>query len=378
MLNRKLWRNLDYVLVFTMLAILGISLLVLDSAAASITSRPDYYVKKQMVMIALGLVGMLVVLTIDYQQLKRYQLPLYFFNLLLLASVLVIGSEAKGAQRWIDTGFFQFQPSEFSKLIVIITLATLLDGRQGKLNRLRELVIPFLHVAGPMLLVLKQPDLGTALVFLAILCGMLYVGGVNSRLFLALVGGGILATGLALYAHFNWGLPLPLEEYQLKRLVVMLDPYNDGEGGRGAGYHVIQSQVAIGSGGLWGKGLYQGSQVQLNFLPEHHTDFIFSVVGEELGFFRTVGVLGLYFLLLYRMIRIASQAKDFFGALLVSGVCSMFTFHLLVNVGMTIGIMPVTGIPLPLFSYGGSSMLTNLLALGIVINVNLRRQKILF
>ncbi|MGB9662373.1 MAG: rod shape-determining protein RodA [Moorellaceae bacterium] len=378
MFNRKLWRNLDYILVGTVVAIIGISLLVLDSAAASITSRPDYYVKKQLLWIVIGLIGMIVTLSFDYQQLKRYHWALYLLNLLLLASVLVVGSEAKGAQRWISMGAFQFQPSEFSKLIVIITLARLLESRQGQLNRLRDLTIPFLHVALPMLLVLKQPDLGTALVFVAILGGMLYIGGVNTRLFLGLVTGSVLAVTLALFAHFHWGLPLPLEEYQLKRLVVMLNPYNDGEGGRGAGYHIIQSQVAIGSGGLWGKGLHQGSQVQLNFLPEHHTDFIFSVVGEELGFFRTLGLLGLYFLLLYRMIRIASQAKDLFGALLVAGVCSMFTFHLLVNVGMTIGIMPVTGIPLPLFSYGGSSMLSNLLALGIVINVNLRRQKILF
>lgn len=378
MFNRKLWRNLDYVLVFTAAAILSISLLVLDSAAASITARPDYYVKKQMLWIAIGLLGMLVILSIDYQQLKRYHLALYILNLLLLAFVLVAGSEAKGAQRWISLGPFIFQPSEFSKLIIIITLARLLESRQGRLNRLRDLIIPFLHVVVPMLLVLKQPDLGTALVFVAIFCGMLYVGGVNIRLFGGLVCGGALAVVLSLLAHFRWGLPLPLEEYQLKRLVVMLNPYNDGEGGRGAGYHIIQSQVAIGSGGLWGKGLYQGSQVQLNFLPEHHTDFIFAVVGEELGFFRTVGLLVLYFLLLYRMIRIAYQAKDYFGVLLVTGICSMFTFHLLVNVGMTIGIMPVTGIPLPLFSYGGSSMLTNLLALGLVINVNLRRQKILF
>jgi rod shape determining protein RodA len=229
-----------------------------------------------------------------------------------------------------------------------------------------------------MLLILRQPDLGTSLVLMAILFGMLYVGGINTRIILTILGGGFLLVGVVLYAHFNFGLPIPLQDYQLQRLVVFLNPYNDGQGGTGAGYHIIQSQIAIGSGSWWGLGYGQGSQVQLNFLPEHHTDFIFSVIGEELGFVRTVGVLGLYFLLLYRMIRIAAQAKDVFGALLVSGVASLYAFHILVNVGMTIGIMPVTGIPLPLLSYGGTSMLANMLALGIVLNVNLRRQKILF
>ncbi|SMB92658.1 rod shape determining protein RodA [Thermanaeromonas toyohensis ToBE] len=378
MLSRRFWRNLDYSLVFVVFAILSIGLVVLDSAATSITPNPGYYVKKQIVWILLGLLGMGLVLCLDYQHLRRYYYFFYVLNLALLASVLVIGSEAKGAQRWIALGPFIFQPSEFSKLIIIITLARLLEIRQGRLNRFRDLLVPALHVGVPMLLIFKQPDLGTALVFMAIFGGMLYVGGVNSRLFFGLAVGGAVAVVLLFYAHFHWGLPLPLEEYQVKRLVVMLNPYNDGEGGRGAGYHLIQSQVAIGSGGLWGKGLYHGSQVQYNFLPEHHTDFIFAVVGEELGFFRSLGILGLYFYLLYRMVRIASQAKDYFGALLVTGVCSMFAFHLLVNVGMTIGVMPVTGIPLPLFSYGGSSMLTNLLALGIVLNVYLRRQKIVF
>ncbi|MDN5325655.1 MAG: rod shape determining protein RodA [Moorella sp. (in: firmicutes)] len=378
MFERRLWRNLDYYFVGGVIALLAIGLVVLNSASANVMPDPYYFVKKQLIWILFGLVGLVAVLSIDYEQLKHYHLPLYALNIIMLAAVALVGHEAKGAQRWINLGFFLLQPSEFAKTITVITLACFLDKRQGKLNCWQDLVIPFLYVAVPLVLILKQPDLGTALVLLAILFGMLYVSGANWKLLLIIFGGGLLLTGLALFAHFHFGLPLPLQDYQMRRLVVFLNPYNDGKGGTGEGYHVIQSQIAIGSGGWWGVGLHQGSQVQLNFLPEAHTDFIFSVVGEELGFVRTLGIIALYFLILYRMVRIAGQAKDMFGALLVGGVASMFAFHILVNIGMTTGIMPVTGIPLPLFSYGGSAMLANMLALGLVLNVNLRRQKILF
>lgn len=162
------------------------------------------------------------------------------------------------------------------------------------------------------------------------------------------------------------------------RLIVFLNPYADGKGGRGFGYNVIQSLTAVGSGKIWGQGLGQGSQVQLNFLPEHHTDFIFSVVGEELGFAGSIFLLLMYFLLLYRLIKIAQNAKDMYGSLIVTGVISMFFYHVVQNVGMAIGIMPITGLPLPMFSYGGSSMMANLIALGLALNVNLRRKKIMF
>lgn len=378
MFERRMWRNLDYYFVGGIIALLAIGLLVLKSASANVMADPNFFVKKQFIWIFLGLAGMACVLMVDYEQLRHYQLPLYALNIIMLAAVALFGHEANGAQRWINLGFFLLQPSEFAKTITVITLACFLDKRQGKLNRWQDLVVPFLYVAVPLVLILKQPDLGTALVLLAIFFGMLYVSGANLKLLLLIFGGGMLLVGLALFAHFHFGLHLPLQDYQMRRLVVFLNPYNDGKGGMGEGYHIIQSQIAIGSGGWWGVGLYQGSQVQLNFLPEHHTDFIFSVMGEELGFVRTVSIIGLYFLVLYRMIRIAGQAKDMFGSLLVGGVASMMLFHILVNIGMTTGIMPVTGIPLPLFSYGGSSMLANLLALGLVLNVNLRRQKILF
>lgn len=373
-----MWRNLDYYFAGSICALLLVSLLVLGSASGNISSDPYFFVKKQLVNILVGLLGLIIVLTVDYERLKRYHVFFYVLNIALLTYVIFFGQEVKGAQRWINLGFFPLQPSEFAKVFTIITLAYYLSKREGKLNRWQDFVPPFLIAGVPLLLILKQPDLGTALVLVAILFGMLYIAGANTKILLTIIVTGVLLVVGAIYAHFQYGLPLPLHNYQLLRLVVFLNPYNDGMGGTGAGYHIIQSQIAVGSGGWWGVGYNQGSQVQLNFLPEHHTDFIFSVVGEELGFVRTVGILAIYFLILYRMIRIALQSKDMFGALLVGGVASTFIFHLLVNVGMTIGIMPVTGIPLPLFSYGGSAMLANMLALGLVINVNLRRQKILF
>jgi rod shape determining protein RodA len=218
----------------------------------------------------------------------------------------------------------------------------------------------------PFLLVLKQPDLGTSLVFLAIVFGMMFVAGISLRHLGAIVGAGLVF--MPIFWHF-------LKDYQKKRLTVFLDPNVDP---LGSGYHIIQSKIAIGSGMLFGKGLFNGTQSQLNFLPENHTDFIFAVIGEELGFVGATIILLLYLVLLYRGIKIAGAARDNFGTLLATGITSMIAFHLLVNVGMTAGIMPVTGIPLPLMSYGVSALTTNLVSIGILLNIYMRRQKILF
>ncbi|NLO89258.1 MAG: rod shape-determining protein RodA [Clostridia bacterium] len=372
--ERKVYiKNLDYVFLACVLGILVMSGFVLSSATLNVTSDPFFYVKRQVVWIILGIISAILVNLIDYNSLRNYAKFLYVFNILILLFVIAVGKQ----RSWIPIGPFLLQPSEFAKVIVIITFAKYLTDRQGKLNTLKDLIPCFIHVGIPMVLVMFG-DLGTSLVFAAILFGMLFVGGANPKLLLYIIFSAILIIVMLLVAHFNFGLPLPLEEYQLMRLVVFLDPYNDGANGQGAGYHIIQSQVAIGSGGLLGKGLYQGSQVQLNFLPEHHTDFIFSVVGEELGFLGACALLTLYFGLIYRGLNIASRAKDMFGTLLVAGVISMIFFHVLENVGMTVGLMPITGIPLPLFSYGGSSMLATMTAIGLVLNVNVRRQTIRF
>ncbi len=279
---------------------------------------------------------------------------------------MLFGQSALGAQRWIQLGPITIQPSEFSKLIMIIALANMLDKRKGKLNSFWDITQVFIYVGIPFLLVLKQPDLGTSLVFLAILFGMVYMAGISSR-HLMIIFGSALAV-LPIFWHF-------LKDYQKKRLTVFIDPNVDP---LGSGYHIIQSKIAIGSGMLFGKGLFSGTQSQLNFLPENHTDFIFAVIGEELGFVGAVVILLLYFILLYRGVKIAGAARDNFGMLLATGITSMMAFHVLVNVGMTAGIMPVTGIPLPLMSYGVSSLTTNLISIGILLNVYMRRQKIFF
>ncbi len=373
---RRAWKSLDLAFLFAVGLLLSLSLLVLASATASISPEPLYYVRRQAVWISLGVVAAFCAASFDYRKLPRLEYFLYGLTVLLLFVVLVVGKASRGAQQWIALGPFLFQPSELGKVLMVVCFASYLNRRQGDLQNLRSLLPCFLYFAPPLVLVLAQPDLGTSLVFFAILFGMLYLAGARPMLLLGLAGGGLALAILAIALHFSpLHLPLPLKEYQLNRLLVFLNPYRDPQG---AGYHIIQSLVAIGSGGLLGKGLFRGSQVQLNFLPEHHTDFIFSVVGEELGFVGAALFLLLYFLLLYRTLAIAFQARDALGRLLAGGILSMWLFHVLENIGMTIGVMPITGIPLPFLSYGGSFMLTNMLAVGILLSIQLRRENLLF
>ena len=371
--RRTLLKNIDYIFLLCVAGILTMSSFVLSSATLNVSNDPLLYVKKQLMFITVGFIGMVAIAFFNYNNLRSYTKPIYILSLLSLVVAIAIGKEHSR----IIIGSYQLQPSEFAKVAVIITFAKFLSDRQGKLNTLKELIPCFVHVGIPMLLIAPF-DFGTSLVFIAILFGMLFIAGANVKLLLKIIGTAGFFIVAILVAHFKFGMPLPLEEYQLMRLVVFLDPYNDGYNGQKAGYHIIQSQVAIGSGGLLGKGLYHGSQVQLNFLPEHHTDFIFSVVGEELGFVGAFVLLALYFGLIYRGLHIALVAKDTFGTLLAIGVVSMIMFHVLENIGMAIGLMPITGIPLLLFSYGGTSTLATMIAVGLVLNVNIRRQVIRF
>lgn len=378
MLDKRLLRNLDFTLIIVVFAIIIFGLVIISSAThVTQADRADPFgkVERQVISVILGTFLVWLMLSFNYEDLRRYAKWLYLINIAMLIFVEVKGKVAGGAQSWIELGPLVIQPSELVKISIIISFAHYLTQRQGKLNTFWSLIPCFIHIGIPMLLILLQPDLGTALVFMAIMFGMLFIGGANPWHLLGVITAGLAAAFGVLYAHLKYGLKIPLEPYQVKRLTIFLDPYTDPAG---AGYHVIQSQIAIGSGGLTGKGLFKGMQNQLNFLPAQHTDFIFSVVGEELGFIGASVLLLLFLILLYRGIRIAAQAKDTFGTLLVTGVISMITFHILVNVGMTISIMPITGIPLPFFSYGGSSMMANLASIGIVLNVYMRRQKLLF
>ncbi len=375
----KRLKFIDKTYVITLLILLVCGLVVLASASSSISSDPYFYLKKQIVSIALGFVAIIIILRYEYIELSRYSWFLYGFSVILLVLVLVFGEEVRGTTGWISFGPLPaVQPAEFTKILLILAFADFLNNRKGEMDTLAQMLPCFAYIGLPFILIMMQPDLGTALVYIAITLVMMYVAGANPKILLTLLFSGVLLTVLLFFAHVELGLPLPLEDYQIKRLVVFLDPYNDGQGGRGPGWNTIQSLVAIGSGGLAGKGLFNGTQVQLNFLPEHHTDFIYAVIGEELGFLGAAFVIILYGVLILRAINISYNAKELYGTLVVLGITAMWLFHIFESIGMAIGLMPVTGIPLPFLSYGGSSMLTNLIAVGIILSVNIRGRKIVF
>ena len=367
-INKRWLRRTDLVLIAAVAAIIIISLVIIGSATHINTPSEERYwfVQRQGIFAIINAGIVVFLMNFDYKMLKQYGHKMYAFNLIMLLAVMFVGQSALGAQRWIQLGPITLQPSEFSKLIMIVSLAALMEDKLGKINTLKDFLPIAAYVGIPFLLVLKQPDLGTSLVFMAIFFGMLFASGVRLKLL-----GGIMAAGVAampLLWHF-------LKDYQKQRIMVFLDPNVDP---LGSGYHIIQSKIAIGSGMLWGKGLFEGSQSQLNFLPENHTDFIFAVVGEELGFVGAVILLLLYLVVLRRGIKIAREAQDNFGMLMAVGITSMLAFHVLVNVGMTAGIMPVTGIPLPYMSYGISALTTNMMALAILLNIHLRSQTLQF
>jgi rod shape determining protein RodA len=395
--TRRLFKNLDFTLIGVTGIIIIFGLVVIGSAStdygwwmrlgldmdklqhAGILQRllwmKKEYVFKQFIWVLVGIIAAMAVIYIPYEDWRKYTRHLYVINLLMLGLVLVLGHTAMGAQRWINIGPFVFQPSEFAKLIIIVTLADFLAGREGKLRNLKELIPCFVFVGVPMVLILLQPDLGTSLVFIAVLFGMLFIAAGRPLLVCGIFGAGLAGAIGMVWAHLKFGTWIPLHDYQLKRLIIFLDPWSDIQG---AGYHVIQSQIAIGSSGFWGKGLMRGTQSFLEFLPIRHTDFIFSVLAEEFGFLGVLLLLTLFAVFLYRGVRIAAESRDLFGTLMAVGVVSMFAFHILVNIGMTVAIMPVTGLPLPLVSYGGSNMITNLAAIGVLLNIYLRRQKTIF
>ena len=367
MFIKREWKNLDKVMLLVSFFIVCISLAIIGSATHINKGAINYdFVIKQGVAFVVDFMIVIFFSRFDYTKLKKYGKPLYVLNLLMLVAVMFVGTSALGAQRWIQLGPITLQPSEFSKLIMIICTAAILSDRVGQLNKWRQVLPIGLYVGIPFLLVLKQPDLGTSLVFLAITLGMLFVGRIKMSLLR-----NVFLAGIVL-APVGWHF---LKDYQKSRITVFLNPNADPFG---AGYHIIQSKIAIGSGMLFGKGLFQGTQSQLNFLPENHTDFIFSVIGEELGFLGCIFLLFLYFILIYRGIMIAKECKDTFGMMLATGVVSMWAFQILVNVGMTCGIMPVTGIPLPFMSYGVSALTTNMMGMGILLSIYMRQQTMIF
>ncbi|MCR3922284.1 MAG: rod shape-determining protein RodA [Firmicutes bacterium] len=368
MFDRRLLRNFDWLLFLTICGIVAVSLVVIASTTVNFTGDPLYFAKRQLIRFAIGFVAMLIIMSIDYTYFYRFAPYIYIVNIVLLLVVLFAGTDGGGAQRWIDLKFFELQPSEFAKLGIIISLARILAAQEGNFDNMYSVLPSFLHVAIPMGLIFLQPDLGTALVFIVILFGMLFMAGANVKHLLTYVACG-LAVGMPLLWHF-------LKDYQKMRLIIFTNPYMDP---LNDGYQIIQSLIAVGAGGLRGKGFFaEGTQNYLGFLLEQHTDFIFSAYAEAAGFVGAVLLLLLFALLIFRIIRVAAQATDTFGMLVCIGVATMMIFHVLVNVGMTIGMMPVTGLPLPFMSYGGSSLLMNMMAMGVVLNIGMRRQKLMF
>jgi rod shape determining protein RodA len=349
------------------LAVLGLAA-IYSSTFSSLRAQglPEGLImRRQLLNLGLGLVGMLVVSLVDYRRLLAWAPVVFGVVVLVLGLVLTpLGSATNAAQSWFELGVYQVQPSEYAKVAMILVLAAIIGSRREPPG-LRQLALALAAVAVVCVLILLQPDFGTFMVFVPILFGVLLVGGVPLRwlLVLALVG------SIGVVGMFKVNM---LKEYQKDRLTAFIDPSADPEG-RGYTYNARQALIAIGSGGVTGKGYLRGTQTNLQYVPEQKTDFVFTVVGEELGFTGAMLLLGLLGLLAWRGLRIAAVARDPFGALIAAGVVSMLVFQAFVNVGMTIGIMPITGIPLPFVSYGGSSLVASFLAVGLLENVHMRR-----
>jgi rod shape determining protein RodA len=354
-------RDLDWPLVIIAIIISALGVLQIFSATHDTQWRGAWW--KQIVFVIVGLAIMWVMATIDYHSLMGKVPALYLLSMVTLLTVLLVGSKVFGSKRWIPIPFlgFTFQISEFVKLVLILLVARFLTELRTDTLDGRELLKLTGLIVLPMLLVAKQPDLGTALTYLPILAMGVFLVGLR-REYLMVIG---LALVIVVFGSWNF-----LHDYQKARLVSFLNPDRDP---RGTGYQTIQSKIAVGAGGMWGQGVAKGTQTQLRFLPVPHTDFIFSAFAEEHGFVGVVIVLALYFVLIMQIVQSAQTAPDRAGMYICMGVVALFVFHLLVNVGMVVGRMPVTGIPLPLMSAGGSNTLSTFLMLGLVNNVRLRR-----
>ncbi len=360
-------RGIDVVLVVAVLALAIIGLFAIYSAThqslSAIGLDPGRYVKRQVTFLGVGLVVMLIAASFDYRLLKVYAGIAYVASLGLLILVRTpLGTTVRGSQRWFELFGFQLAPSEIAKLALIAMLAAFLSEIRGDLT-LQDVFRATGLAAIPAVLVFLQPDLGTSIVFAAILFGILIVAGARAR-YLGILA---LTAVVLIFAGFRVGL---VKEYQVDRLRAFLDPADVDQNAR---YNRDQAEIAIGSGGLLGLGYLQGTQTNLDFVPEQHTDFVFTVVGEEFGLAGAATLLALYALVLWRAFRIASLSRDPFATLLASGIASMLALQMFVNVGMNIGIMPITGIPLPFVSYGGSSLLVNFAAIGLLLNLHMRR-----
>jgi len=362
-IDRRLISHFDWPLFVLCLAFVAVGIMTIYSANFDLDSgHAGALPARQGIWFGLGLVAMFIAMSFDYHYIDRLAYPFFAMMLVLLVLVMIVGHSGGGSQRWINLGFFRLQPSEPAKLAIVLVMAKYFQfDEPGRGYYLRDLWVPFLIVAPLIVLTLIQPDLGTAIILGIVFLSMILMGGLRVRSFACLVGAGLAF--LPLFWQF-------LRAYQRDRILTFLDPNRDP---LGAGYHVIQSQIAIGSGRVFGKGFLHGTQNRLDFLPAQHTDFIFAVFSEEWGFFGCVILLLLYFIMIAYCLRLVQRAKDRFGALLVFGMISIVFWHVVINVAMVAGVMPVVGVPLPMVSYGGSALASMMFAIGVIMNVSMRR-----
>ncbi len=360
--DRRIFQHFDWTLLALVLSICAIGIINIYSVGFSVSERHFPFYVKQIQWIVLGLFFMMAAYLVDYRVICQAAYLIYGVSIALLIIVFFYGYTTHGSQRWISVGFFAFQPSELMKLALIIVLARYFDSHNSnEPYKLRELFFPFLIVLIPCLLILKQPDLGTALIIILFCASVIFFMGINWKsIAIVLVSGLVLLPVVWYY----------LKSYQKERLLTFLNPEHDP---LGTGYHVIQSMIAIGSGGIFGKGFINGSQTQLKFLPEQQTDFIFSVFAEEWGFIGALVLIIMFMSLILWGIKIALHSRDLLGTIIAVGITALISWQVVINIGMVLGILPVVGIPLPFFSYGGSAMVCLMAAIGLLMNVSVRR-----
>lgn len=365
-IDRRLIHNFDWIMlgVTVLISLIGIMTIYSATRPIGIEDHPAFYLK-QVTWLILGLAVLFFIVSFDYIWLSRYSLFMYIIGFVLLIAVFIAGRIGMGAQRWLSIGPISFQPSEFFKLFYIVMLARYLSLIKGSLDTVSFMRVFFFITFFPFVLLVKQPDLGTAVMILIIFICLIIAKGLRKKIAILFITIGLIS--LPFFGNLFWG---GLKDYQKSRLIAFMEPGSDHTG---IGYHLNQSKITVGSGKFLGKGYLQGTQGPFRFLPEKHTDFIFAVFAEEWGFFGSSILLFLYLVLILRGLDTARKAKDDFGRLLALGVTFMFFIYFVVNVGMTLGVMPVVGIPLPFMSYGGTALLSNLIAIGILINIRTRR-----
>ena len=365
---RAYLRHLDYILIAATAGLVAYGVLTIYYATRhDITGSPLAYVSQQLVAVVVGLVAAAVISLLDYEIYRRFQWLLYAFAVLSVALVLPFGEVVHGARRWINLGFQSFQPSALVMLLLALSIGAYLADRMDLLGAKRVTLVALLMAAVPAFLVYQEPDFGSATVMVALTLAMLYFYGTSWTHFAVLSGSAVAAFVVALKVLPMAGIHV-IQQYQVDRLFVFL---NVGHNPRGSGYTIIQSMIAVGSGALTGRG-NMATQTALDFLPEHHTDFIFAVLSERNGFLGALLLIALYGVVIWRCLRIATLSRDMYGSILAGGVAVMFLFQVFVNIGMTIGIMPVTGIPLPFVSYGGTAMIVFVMFVGLLEAIHLR------